>query len=149
MENNEDDLDFNFDFDLFGNSKDTPKKYNNQYEEAKDLMEGKTFEQVAKEELNEALTAFKAKAKHETELQQNNTSTDYWFCVYFKNSSQLIEFLQKSGFEDLVEWQYINGEKLADRLNVPITKLNLESPKPFRKPKDITDNDILEFDLEL
>lgn len=75
-----------------------------------------TAEEEAVTELSEALTAFKAASQRENDRFAQATSPDYWFGVYFETQEQRDEFLAFLKALDLMEVQWVNGRKLAERL---------------------------------
>lgn len=99
----------------------------------------KLAEDTANEEVSEALSLFKSRAKGEEAEKQANVSSEYWFAVYFADEEQRNEFLEKIKAFSLLQDQYINGEALARKLGVEITPKKIKKPKPFRQPKNIGD----------
>jgi len=87
-----------------------------------------TAEAEAEEELSEALAAFKDAAKSENDRFVSATSPDYWFGVYFETQDQRDEFLKLLSAFDLLETQWVNGRKLAERL-----RFVLKSPRLPRR----------------
>lgn len=116
-----------FDFSITGKKK------------SKEPAVKKLAEDVANEEISETLQAFKTRAKDEAAEKANNTSSEFWFAVYFADEDQRNEFLEKIKAFTLLDDQYINGEKLAKRLGIDLTPKKIKKPKPFRMPKGITD----------
>ncbi len=82
--------------------------------------------------------AYMEQMRKENKDIQNNTSSRYWVGVYFADEAHRDEFLKNAGLTDLVEEQYINGQQMADRLKIPLTKRVIEPPKSFKKHKDFT-----------
>ena len=76
----------------------------------------KDAETQSAEEVSEALAAFKAAAHRERDRFAQATSPDYWFGVYFETREQRDEFLTALKALDLLEFQWVNGRKLAARL---------------------------------
>jgi hypothetical protein len=76
--------------------------------------------------------------RKENKIKDDNTSTDFWVSIYFADKAQRDEFLKNAGLTELLEAQYINGEQMAKKLNIPLTPRVIEPPKPFKKHKDFT-----------
>jgi hypothetical protein len=100
--------------------------------------EKKPLEEVVKEELNEFQTAFHNRMVNEGKNIDKLTSTGYWFCAYFADFEQCQEFLRKAGLQNLMEGQYINGQMMAEKLDIKIEKKKISPPPSFKKHKDFT-----------
>lgn len=103
-----------------------------------------SFEKATKDEVSEVLAAFRKRAKEEEAQKAKNISTDYWFAVYFASQEQrdqflsalnLIERLEREG----LDYQYIDGQTLAETVGVQLVKEKITTPKAFRRPADIDD----------
>lgn len=129
MKNSEND-DFKFDFS-FEEKIDEP-------------LEQVNFEVETKAEISEVLKAFKERAKEESAAKEQNISTEYWFAVYFANQDQRDFFLRAIKVLDLLEDQYIDGMTFADALNIRIPRVEITTPKSFRRPAGI-DEMVMEF----
>jgi hypothetical protein len=75
-----------------------------------------TAEEEGAEEMTEALREFKAASKRENDRFAQATSPEYWFGVYFETKEQRDEFLAFLKALSLLEDQWINGRKLAEKL---------------------------------
>jgi hypothetical protein len=127
---------FSFDTDFSFND-----DFSFQLEEKEDIGEElpEDLEEAVSAEISEALRLFKERAKKEAEEKQKNTSTDYWFAVYFATQEDRDKFLQVYDLIDKLNSQYLSGEELIDALGTPIQLSKITPPKPFRKPKGIED----------
>lgn len=94
-----------------------------------------SFEDATKEEIEGVTSLFKQRSKDESNLKQKNTSTEFWFAVYFADEDQRNEFLQKADLLKKMNDQYINGEDSAKAMGVELTKKRIDTPKSFRKNK--------------
>jgi hypothetical protein len=99
----------------------TPKK-------TKPAEPEQTAEDEGEAEMTEALAAFKQASKRENDRFAQATSPDFWFGVYFETKEQRDEFLAFLKALDLLEVQWINGRKLAEKLGC-----RLRSPRLPRK----------------
>lgn len=97
------------------------------------------LEGAVKGEMSEALRLFKDRAKKEEEEKKKNTSTDYWFAVYFATQDDRDKFLQVYDLVEKLNSQYLSGEDLVEALGTQIQLSKITPPKPFRKPKGIED----------
>lgn len=114
------------------------------FEEKVDLDMPESFEEATKAEVSEVLAAFRKRAKEEAAQKEKNTSTDFWFVVYFASQEQRDQFLSALNLierleRDGVDFQYIDGQMLANAVGVPLAKERLTTPKAFRRPADIDD----------
>ena len=120
------DLSLDLDFDLTTGTEGTI-----------DLMTGYEYtgdaEVDSKAEMSAVLTEFKSRAKAEEARRAKATDSEYWFCVCFQSRAQVEEFLRKSGWAK-PDQKYLDGQKLATKLNVPLTPETI----PFRKLKKPT-----------
>lgn len=71
--------------------------------------------------------AFAARAKREADRMRKATDSEYWLCVCFQSREQVEEFLRLSRWAKAGA-KYIDGQKLAKQLSVPITP---EAPLPL------------------
>lgn len=94
-----------------------------------------SYEDGAKEEIEAITSLFKRKSGDERSLKEKNTSTGYWFAVYFADEDQKNEFIKNSGLEKKMDSQYVNGEVFAKVVGVELTKKKIETPKAFRRNK--------------
>jgi hypothetical protein len=94
-----------------------------------------SFEHATKEEIEGTVSLFKQRSKDESNLKEKNTSTEFWFAVYFADEEQRNEFLEKAGLLKKMEDQYINGEDFAKAMGIELTKKKIDTPKAFRKNK--------------
>ena len=72
--------------------------------------------------MSAALAAFKAQAKNETKTFQDNTETEYWFCVCFQNREQKEEFLKKAGWFNHGD-KYLDGQFVAKKMGIEIPEV--------------------------
>jgi hypothetical protein len=75
-----------------------------------------TAEEEGAEEMTEALREFKAASKRENDRFAQATSPEFWFGVYFETKEQRDEFPGFLKALDLLEDQWVNGRKLAEKL---------------------------------
>lgn len=103
-----------------------------------------SFETATKDEVSEVLAAFRKRAKEEEAQKAKNISTDYWFSVYFASQEQRDQFLSALNLIERLEregsdYQYIDGQTLAEALGLQLKKEKITTPKAFRRPADIDD----------
>lgn len=88
------------------------------------------------DELTDLQKAFREKAKKEKELQDKNTSSDFWSCIVFQNEEQRNRFYELLGLKE-EDNQYINGRKLIQALEMQIDTMETKAPGKFKCNKDI------------
>lgn len=98
-----------------------------------------SFEEETAAELDEAVEYLKRGRKAEAKLKEQNTSTEYWFAVYFATQEQRDFVLNALALFDSLQDQYIGGDDFAKALGVNLPPSGLVRPKPFRKPSNIDD----------
>ena len=98
-----------------------------------------SFEKAVDGEISETLAALKKRAFEEAEMKLQNTSTDFWFCVYFANQDQRDKFLMAVSLLDKMEDQYIDADTFCKAVGVEIEKQKITIPKPFRTPHGAVD----------
>lgn len=113
-------------------------------EKADEAVDQINFEAATKAEISDVLKAFKQRAKDEALAKEQNTSTEYWFAVYFANQEQRDFFLKAIKVLDLLEDQYIDGMTFAEALKVEVPRLEINTPKSFRRPAGVDDL-VMEF----
>lgn len=94
------------------------------------------FEQATGNEVKDYQAKLREQTKNEQKHIENATSTGYYFCVYFADKEQRDEFLDNAGLAGANIGQYINGERLAQAVGVPLTKKKIDKPKVFRLNKN-------------
>ncbi|MDR1582911.1 MAG: hypothetical protein LBS55_06565 [Prevotellaceae bacterium] len=114
------------------------KNFNQPSKKASKTAHEGSLEEDVKNELNEYEQAFKDQMKKESEGIDNAVSTGYWFCAYFADVEQCQEFLKNAGLQNLMEGQYVNGQMMADKMGIKITKKKISPPPSFKKHKDFT-----------
>jgi hypothetical protein len=117
------------------------KLKSNIFETEKQVEETKV-EISLEDEIKGSLENWRDMAKYEEQLIRQNTSTDYYFVVYFNNEQQKAEFMDKLKIDDIQESYFINGGKLAKRLNITLTSPSVKTPGKF---KSLRQNSGLEF----
>jgi hypothetical protein len=86
-------------------------------------------------ELNEAQLRFKGIFTKQRESFVNATDSGYFVCVCFQNRAQLVEWLSKSNLNQELDGQYLDGRKLAERMNIKITAPGMRLPRRKQDPK--------------
>ena len=73
------------------------------------------LEDDTKAELSETLKAFKEQAKAERKTVEDNTDSEFWFCVCFQNREQKEAFLALAGWLKHGD-KYLDGVEVAKAL---------------------------------
>lgn len=81
-------------------------------------------ERDAADEISAALRAIIEQKRAMREVYRTTTDPEYWFAVCFQSREQKEEFLRLAGWEEMGD-KYLDGLRLAARLNVPIEPVNL------------------------
>lgn len=89
------------------------------------------LEQDAETELTELQKEFKESARKETELKEQNTSSEYYSVIVFKTQAQRDQFYEQLGITH-DDNQYIDGQKLIKALQLKIDEINLKNPGRFK-----------------
>ena len=77
-------------------------------------------QEAQKEMMSEALIAFKASAKGETELKDATTDACYFFCMAFKSSAQRDAFIEHFGWQKTSGYDYLDGVVIAKKMGIPL-----------------------------
>ncbi len=95
----------------------------NQKNPMDDVPDTDDAEKDCKGMMSAALKAFKEQAKNEAKVFQDNTDTEYWFCVCFQNREQKEAFLKATQWIEH-EDKYLDGQYVAKKLGVklPVAK---------------------------
>lgn len=89
------------------------------------------IEREAKDELDAATAAFKAKKQNEQAVFTENTDSEYWVALCFQTRAQKEEFLAKIGVLSEGD-KYLDGLAVARAMGITI-----EAPTPPRRKLNI------------
>ena len=81
-----------------------------------------------KAEMSELLKKFKASAKEEQRLFQQNIDSEYWVAICFQSREQKEEFLRLAGWLQFGD-KYLDGLEVADKMGMKIGHLTPKSRK--------------------
>lgn len=99
--------------------------------------ENPEIEQDSKDEILAIHKEFGKNKQKEIKSFEEQTATDFYFCVYFKTGEQKRKFLELAKLLDLVDKseRLISGEQMADKLNIPLEKVQIKSKGFFKQGK--------------
>ncbi|MDR1199993.1 MAG: hypothetical protein LBK94_13455 [Prevotellaceae bacterium] len=108
------------------------------------------FESDSKDEVDFLTQKFIEQRKHEEQVKQDNTDSCHYCVLCFKNRLQLEEFYEKAGIDyskDGIDGdcQILNGLKVAKKLKIDISDVNLKTPGKFKCNKEILE---MSMDIE-
>mgnify|MGYP001577400162 CR=1 FL=1 len=86
-----------------------------------------------KAEMSELLKKFKASAKEEQRLFQQNIDSEYWVAICFQSREQKEEFLRLAGWLQFGD-KYLDGLEVADKMGMKIGHLT-QKPRAVKIDK--------------
>lgn len=92
------------------------------------------LEDDCKKELSATLKAFKAAAQNEQKVFQDNTDSEYWFCVCFQNRDQKEAFLKALAWFNHGD-KYLDGQWVAKKMGVELPPANQRFIKQEREKR--------------
>ena len=121
----------------FNKSKSFGKSKTSVRDEINYSSENPELESDCNDEINFFHKKFGENKQKEIDSFEEQTSTAYHICIYFKTEAQKLQFYKLANLLDLVDTsgRFINGEDFAERLNIPIDKVKVKAKTEFKQGK--------------
>ncbi len=107
----------------------------------KDIVKYKSeipnIESDAQDEINHIHKEFGKSKQKEIDHYKEQTSTDYYSVIFFKNKAQRQQFYELAKILDIVDesGRFIKGESFAEKLNIPLSKVDIKKTTNFKVNK--------------
>jgi hypothetical protein len=130
-------------FDIIPPKKAEQKK-NTVLERAKEIYkinyaEKENIVEDTNNEITSLINFFNEKESNDVKKFKDKKASDndtrFWFAVYFQDTDQKNEFLEKAGIKELTSGQYVDGLLLAEKLGIKMERKDVKPPKKFKNFK--------------